>query len=172
MGKGSRPPIDAPVSHDDILKAVGARLREARLKAGLTQAQLGLKADVKQSYIFELESGGKNLSLRTLARMADVFEMDIRELLPETRPGPPSAMSLSLLQAAFERVASLLSDRQFQDAKLQAQQTELISIMKSFTGLGLSFEGKTEPPQGTPVETAPSLEARLPQHLGDDPSQN
>jgi len=129
--------------HDDILKAVGNRLREARGKAGLTQKQLGDRAGVKQSYIFELERGRTNITLNTLVKMADVLGMDIRDLLPQTGPAPLSLVVLERLLEVCERIASILSDRQKQDA-------ELLTAFRAFADLRSDFESalKLERPRG------------------------
>ena len=128
--------------HDDILRAVGNRLREARGKAGLTQKQLGDRAGVKQSYIFELERGRTNITLNTLVKMADVLGMDIRDLLPQTGPAPLSLVVLERLLEACERIASILSDRQKQDA-------ELLTAFRAFADLRSDFESalKSERPR-------------------------
>ena len=129
--------------HDDILKAVGNRLREARGKAGLTQKQLGDRAGVKQSYIFELERGRTNITLNTLVKMADVLGMDIRDLLPQTGPAPLSLVVLERLLEVCERIASILSDRQKQDA-------ELLTAFRAFADLRSDFESalRSERPRG------------------------
>jgi transcriptional regulator with XRE-family HTH domain len=120
--------------YDDILKAAGNRLREARTRAGLTQKQLGDKAGVKQSYVFELERGRTNITLNTLVKMADVLGMDVRDLLPQTGPTPVSLVVLERLLEVCEGIASLLSARQKQDA-------ELLAAFRTFADLRSDFEG-------------------------------
>lgn len=55
-------------------------LREARLRAGLSQVELASRAGVTQSVVSAYESGGRQPSLPTLARLvaATGFELDVR----------------------------------------------------------------------------------------------
>jgi transcriptional regulator with XRE-family HTH domain len=129
--------------YDDILQTVGNRLREARTRTGLTQKQLGDRAGVKQSYIFELERGRTNITLNTLVKMADVLGMDVRDLLPQTGPAPLSLVVLERLLEVCERIASILSARQKQDA-------ELLAAFRAFADLRSDLEStlKLERPAG------------------------
>ena len=129
--------------YDDILRTVGNRLRDARARAGLTQKQLGDRAAVKQSYIYELERGRTNITLNTLVKMVDVLGMDVRDLLPQTGPAPLSLVVLERLLEVCERIASILSARQKQDA-------ELLAAFRAFADLRSDFEKalKSERPPG------------------------
>jgi transcriptional regulator with XRE-family HTH domain len=147
MAKRPKTPDEGSAQYDDVLKAVGVRLREARQKAGLTQAQLGAKADLKQSYIFELETGGSNITLRTLAKMADVLELDVRDLLPEGRTAAPSGASLALLQSLLERVTSALGEWEAQDSRREAQKAAFVAELRSFADLRLGLEQSVGPEQ-------------------------
>lgn len=59
----------------------GANFREARLKAGLTQADVATRTGIQQSYLSEIESGQKNLTLTTMVILARVVGTDVRTLL-------------------------------------------------------------------------------------------
>lgn len=50
-------------------EAIGRRLRAQRKALGLTQAQVGERAGIKQSYIAEIEAGTVNTTLDTLAKI-------------------------------------------------------------------------------------------------------
>jgi transcriptional regulator with XRE-family HTH domain len=77
--------VDDP---DDIVKQVAQRLQEARKRAGLSTSLLAERAGVKQTYIYELEYGTTNLSIKTLDKIAKALNCDIRDLFP----GPPLAV--------------------------------------------------------------------------------
>ena len=65
-------------------------LRDARLRAGLSQVELGRRAGVTQSVVSAYESGARRPSLPTLARLvaATGFELDVRLSEPSaTGPG-------------------------------------------------------------------------------------
>ena len=78
----------SPDDPDDIVKQVAQRLQEARQRAGLSQVVLAERAGVKQTYIYELEYGTTNLTIKTLDKMARALNVDIRDLFP----GPPLAV--------------------------------------------------------------------------------
>ena len=135
MAKDPESPGEPSADYSNILQAIATRIREARLNAKLTPSELALKAAVKPSYIYELESGTKNPSARTLARMADAFGVDIRDLLPETRATSPSAMRLSMLKTTSELLITLLAERQARDAKLLTQETEITTQLNALLKL-------------------------------------
>ena len=45
---------------------IGFKIREAREKLGLTQAQLAAKVGKKREFISKIENDGKNITLKTL----------------------------------------------------------------------------------------------------------
>jgi len=63
--------------------SIGRRIREARSKLGLTQEQLGERANLHYSYIGQVERGTKVPSLRTLKRIAGALNVDLETLLEE-----------------------------------------------------------------------------------------
>ena len=70
---------------DDIVTTFGANLKAARLKMGLTQAQLADAAGLLQQYVSLVESGKQNVTLTTAKALAKVVNKDVRMLL--TPPG-------------------------------------------------------------------------------------
>jgi transcriptional regulator with XRE-family HTH domain len=54
-------------------KKLGARIRELRLSAGITQEQLGEKASLNYKFIGELERGRVNVSLDSLVKIASAL---------------------------------------------------------------------------------------------------
>ena len=54
----------------DVRKRFGARLRECRRAAGLSQEQLGFAAGLHRTEISLLERGGRDARLSTVARLA------------------------------------------------------------------------------------------------------
>lgn len=57
----------------DILEAIGLRMREIRQEKQWTQEQLGEKIGVSYSYIGRIERGQKNISLKTLEKVAQAL---------------------------------------------------------------------------------------------------
>ena len=121
----------------EVLKAVGNRIREARSRAGLTQKDLGAKAGHTQSYIYEVETGRTNVTLRTLANLADALGMEVRDFFLESRSAPLSVAGLERLLEVWGRIAALLADRQKQDAELLA---ELLAELRALADLRSGLE--------------------------------
>jgi transcriptional regulator with XRE-family HTH domain len=142
-------------AYSDVLKVVGLRLKEARQKINLTQKELADRAGLKQSYVFELETGRTNISLRTLARMADVFEMDIRDFLPEGKSTPTSPAAFAMLVGVLEKLTEILQQREEEAAKRQAVDAQLVAELRSFAALKDSLARAAQPVQEPPT-TKPS----------------
>lgn len=62
-------------------KAPDLKLRELRIKAGLTQNALAKLSGVSQSHISEMESGVKRVSLSITQRLADALNCSIEDLI-------------------------------------------------------------------------------------------
>jgi transcriptional regulator with XRE-family HTH domain len=76
---------------DEIVTTFGANLKAARLKIGLTQAQLAEAAGLLQQYVSLVESGKQNITLTTAETLAKVVNRDVRMLLARPRPRPHKA---------------------------------------------------------------------------------
>jgi transcriptional regulator with XRE-family HTH domain len=59
----------------------GRTLREARQKAGLTQAALAALAGLTQQYVAKIEAGQINPTLATMAAVARVLHLDVGDML-------------------------------------------------------------------------------------------
>jgi transcriptional regulator with XRE-family HTH domain len=125
---------------EEVLKTVAGRIREARIKAGLTQKQLAERLDRRQGYIYEIETGEANITLRTLASVADALGMDARDFLPESRSGALSLVRLNQLLGVLERLAGLLGDRQALEARRLAQEAEVVAELRALIDLRSAIE--------------------------------
>jgi transcriptional regulator with XRE-family HTH domain len=74
---GSRPHLHA---------RFGERLKEARHKAGLTQAALAVAAGLTQQYVAKIEAGQINPTLATMAAVARVLGTEIGDMLRQADP--------------------------------------------------------------------------------------
>ena len=72
--------------------AAGSLAREARRRAGLTQAELGRRVGTTQSAVARLERGGTEPSLERLGRIARACGLD---LVPTLRPADDSDWSVA-----------------------------------------------------------------------------
>ena len=105
-------------TEDELLKAFGRKVREARERAGLTRAQLGDATGLAPSYLFEIENEGANVTLKTLAKLAESLKLGPRDLLPESEQDALTGSAVAELIAALDRAADVLSQRQSQEAEL------------------------------------------------------
>ncbi len=65
---------------------LGQRIKETRLKLGLTQQGLGKRANLHYSYIGQVERGNKVPSIKTLKRIASALNISVESLLHQ-EPG-------------------------------------------------------------------------------------
>ncbi len=65
---------------DEVINAVGLRIRELRKARGLSQEALGEKGGFHYSYIGQIERGEKNIALSNLAKIAEALEVGIHQL--------------------------------------------------------------------------------------------
>lgn len=64
-------------------KAVGKRIKEYRLKIGLTQEQLAEKLNISTNHLSAVERGVYSVKLDLLVRMANIFGCSADELLED-----------------------------------------------------------------------------------------
>lgn len=100
------------VDNRPLARKIGGRIRQARLRAGLTQAELA-KGRYTAAYISALELGHAKPSMAALAFIAERMGAPVREFLGDDDLGP-SRLEADLLlasgeyQAALDRYQSLL----------------------------------------------------------------
>ena len=64
----------------DVLVKFGQRVREERLKAGLSQEQLAADAGLHRTYIGMIERAEKNLTLGNIDKIAKALGLTIKDL--------------------------------------------------------------------------------------------
>jgi transcriptional regulator with XRE-family HTH domain len=69
---------------------LGSRLKDIRLKAGLTLRELARQVDVSPSFVSQIENGKSQPSVATLYSFAQLLNVSVDELF-ETKPAPESA---------------------------------------------------------------------------------
>ena len=87
-------------------------IREARLKAGLTQAELGERIGRDRAQIARWEIGGQDPSFENLQAVVQAcgFVLKVEIVVPEKTPDLDAELEASLLQAPQQRVQALLDD--------------------------------------------------------------
>jgi transcriptional regulator with XRE-family HTH domain len=64
----------------NVLKVIGARMRDIRKERGLTQEQLAEISGFHFTYIGAIERGEKNITMLNLEKMSDALEVEVQEL--------------------------------------------------------------------------------------------
>lgn len=71
----------------ELQEAFGLSVRAARLKAGMTQAELSQRSNVSRDDISRIENGQINLTIRTMSKLAAVLDGDVSKMLQLTKSG-------------------------------------------------------------------------------------
>lgn len=67
---------------DHFLKALGANIKQARLQAGLTGAQLAAAAGTTKTWVYAVEEGKQNVTIQGLRRLLAALGLGIHDVLP------------------------------------------------------------------------------------------
>ncbi|MDP3868389.1 helix-turn-helix domain-containing protein [Phenylobacterium sp.] len=67
----------------DVVVLLGRNVRAFRRLRGLSQEQLALEADMKRSYVSDLERGTRNPTVRAVGRLAVALGVSAADLLDE-----------------------------------------------------------------------------------------
>lgn len=70
----------------NILKIFGDRVRELRGLRGISQEELGFKADLHRTYIGMIERAEKNITLINIEKITITLNVSIDELFINTTP--------------------------------------------------------------------------------------
>ncbi len=62
-------------------KRLGARIRTLREQQGLSQRKLALMIGSNQTHLWQIETGGVNVGLDILCRLADALEVNVGDLI-------------------------------------------------------------------------------------------
>ena len=65
----------------DISKTFGKKVKEIRLRKGLSQGELARLLEVHPTYISGIERGIRNMSLKNIERLAKALSVSIKDLV-------------------------------------------------------------------------------------------
>jgi transcriptional regulator with XRE-family HTH domain len=65
----------------DWNRVLGRNIRALRQRQGLSQEELALEADMKRSYVSDLERGTRNPSVKAVGRLAKALGVEAWQLL-------------------------------------------------------------------------------------------
>lgn len=63
-----------------ITKALGGRIRELRIRTGLSQEKFALCIGMDRTYFASVEAGRRNISIRNIKKIADGLGVSLGEL--------------------------------------------------------------------------------------------
>ncbi|MEM7531347.1 MAG: helix-turn-helix transcriptional regulator [Chloroflexota bacterium] len=72
---------DAQQAAEEVYYLFGNSVRTIRRANDLTQAELAARAGMNKTYLVRIESGDKNLTLRTAQRLACALDVELTVLL-------------------------------------------------------------------------------------------
>ncbi len=75
---------------------LGKRIKNERLKLGLTQEELAEKVDISKNFMSLIENG-KNMSVETLLKISDVFGVSVDYLLSEIVVAPHDNITAQII---------------------------------------------------------------------------
>lgn len=93
-----------PIRHAEVVHLFAARLRERRLAAGLTQADLAEAAEVTPTYITRLEAAGAAPGIDTVTRLADALGTTLHDLVPIAAPPDVAAHLKGRVEALCQQL--------------------------------------------------------------------
>lgn len=68
---------------DEFLDDIGERIKQARVRAKLTQKELAEKIEASPSWVYLVEDGQQNAQIHSLRKVAEALGVSIRSLLPD-----------------------------------------------------------------------------------------
>jgi transcriptional regulator with XRE-family HTH domain len=95
----------------EILGGIGRKLRRLRLAKGWTQEEIEDRFGFSYRYYGKLERGEINPTIGTLARLAEIFEIPLTDLLESDLAGKPLSEEAESVLMAVKRVIAR-DDRQ------------------------------------------------------------
>ena len=90
-----------------VIVGFGLRVRERRLAAGISQDQLGRRANMREKFIGQIERGTSNPSLESMALVAGALDCTVADLLTPTCAAPYLTLRIEDVQRAQEALAIL-----------------------------------------------------------------
>ena len=91
---------------------LGVAIKAQRMRLGVTQEELAWRAEMHRTYLADIERGGRNVTLKSIANLARALEVSIQHLLDESVGMEPRELKISGL------VEILLVEDNPQDAEL------------------------------------------------------
>lgn len=69
------------MSKKELLKQIGSRIKQKREEKGITQQELASLCNFEKSNMSRIESGGTNMTVHTLHKIATALEVNLADLM-------------------------------------------------------------------------------------------
>ncbi|MBL0053119.1 MAG: helix-turn-helix transcriptional regulator [Bacteroidetes bacterium] len=67
-------------SRNKVLKRIGSKIKDLRIKQNITQSQLGFEAEIPREIIGKIERAQINTTIFTLCKIAKALDVSVSEL--------------------------------------------------------------------------------------------
>ena len=91
------------------------KIKEARVRAGITQDEAATLMKIKKTTISDIESAKRNISADELAQFSRIYNVDVRELLFVDFTAEGEEQRLAAKYSSFFKLLEKLSDREVED---------------------------------------------------------
>lgn len=104
-----RPTKAGEGERDAFLDEIGGRIKQARVKANLTQKELAEKIEGSASWVYLVEDGQQNAQIHSLRKVAEALGVSLHSLLPNDLTGSQDYNTTKEADDAFSIVINDLT---------------------------------------------------------------
>jgi len=134
--------VPSTIAVNDLQRSLGRRIRELRSKHGWTQEQFAEYCGLHRTYMGHVERGEKNVSLSTVARVANALGVRISALFgrPNESAGGaprPQRQPITIGGSLVRLDVTRLLD------ELEAQRKAMRQALRDLSGLAMTLSNST-----------------------------
>jgi transcriptional regulator with XRE-family HTH domain len=118
---------------DPFLRAIGERLRQARIDAGLTGDQLSERAGCSITWLYGLEAGHQNFTIHSFKRFVEALGLELRVVLVSNKDVRTRVATDRLTEITTQTHGKLAAMMQIA-AEIQSLNAESLEVLHSTNG--------------------------------------
>ena len=118
----------------ELIRSVGLRIKMLRTRLNLNHAELEARTGMKKAYLFELERGVTNVTLRTLCRIATGLQVTVSDLIPTAAQLKVDPLTIDSLLEVTAALLKSLEERKFASDQAHRRQTESVRHLQRLLG--------------------------------------
>ncbi len=92
------------MNRSDLAAHFGASVRRLRFRLGISQEELADRANLHRTYIAGIERGGRNITLKSLEKLARALQVSVVELLKPPGKGREQAMGAGGAKGTLQEI--------------------------------------------------------------------